>query len=78
MKVISQPAIFGIQNPKPLLNLPDGRARLRMRPNDFAQVFVKASGGLRCFHVTDKGDHWEGVHEFARNETMKNATDRTQ
>ena len=68
----SPTAVFGIPDEiKEVQLLPPGKARLRLRPEDFARVFVKTDTGIRGFHLTDVGDHWEPVFEFGINQTIQ-------
>jgi hypothetical protein len=71
--IIGSPlAIFGIPDEiKPVKALPMGKTRLRLRPEDFARVFVRTETGIRGFHLTDAGDHWLPVFEFGINKTIQ-------
>ena len=71
--VIGEPkAIFGTPSEvKPVKFLPPGKARLRLRPEDFARVFVKTDTGIRGFYLTDAGEHWLPVFEFGINQTIQ-------
>ena len=60
--------VFGIQEIKPLRYFPEGRIKIRMRPTDFANAFVKSATGIRKFLIRDTGDAWEPSYEQGRNE----------
>lgn len=70
MVTISKAPVFGIVEPKPFRGLPEGRARLQVRPEDWVRVFVKTPAGIRGFHAIDEGDTWIPAYEFGRNETI--------
>ena len=61
--------VFGHQEPRPITNLPSGKARLRLRGDDFAQVFVKTDDGIRRCYLKDAGENWEAM-EVARNTNL--------
>jgi len=60
-------AVIGVQEPKPIAGVPDGKFRLVLRNNDFAQLFVKTESGIRQFILEDCGELWH-AHETARKE----------
>jgi hypothetical protein len=56
---------------KPIVGLPEGRARLRLRREDFAQVFVKTPTGIRRFYISDVGRNWIAEIEIESNQTIQ-------
>jgi hypothetical protein len=54
IKIYGAPLLFGICEPMPLVGFPPGRARIRMRPTEFARVFIKSSNGIQGFYVEVK------------------------
>ena len=69
-KICGVNAVYGIAKPKPLKGLPEGRARVRMRPSAFAEVFVKTASGIRRFIIVDEGDCWVAKYELGSNRTV--------
>jgi hypothetical protein len=41
--------VFGVQEPLPLAGFPAGRARISMRRDSYATVFIKTENGIRAF-----------------------------
>ena len=65
-------AVFGIPDEiKPIVGLPEGRARVRLRNEEFAQVFVKTPTGIRRFYISDVGLNWIAEIEIASNQTIR-------
>ncbi len=52
------PVPFGIVPILPLRDFPAGRARIRLRDDDFPRVHIKTPDGLRTFYPTEKDGHW--------------------
>ena len=70
-------AVFGVpQETKPIVGLPEGRARVRLRNEEFAQVFVKTSTGIRRFYISDVGRNWIAEIEIASNQTIQKERER--
>ena len=64
--------VFGIPGEiKPIVGLPEGRARLRLRNEDYVQVFVKTATGIRRFYVSDVGRNWIAEIEIESNQTIQ-------
>jgi hypothetical protein len=59
--------IFGIQEPKPLRNFPEGRIRLRLRNMDFAKAFVKTADGIREYIIGEHNGYWVPLHLVGEN-----------
>ena len=65
-------AVFGIPDEiKPIVGLPEGRARVRLRNEEFAQVFVKTPTSIRRFYISDVGCNWIAEIEIASNQTIR-------
>ena len=58
---------WGICEPLPLRGFPPGKARLRMRPNDFVRVRVLTASGVRSFVVAEENGCWIPYSEEGRN-----------
>jgi len=66
-------AVFGIPSEtKPIVGLPPGRARLRLRCTEYAEVFVKTPTGIRRFYISDVGRNWVAELEIDSNQTIRN------
>lgn len=59
--------VWGVQEPKPIVGLPPGKQRLRMRVKDAVKVYVRTEMGVRCFVLSDCGTHWGVAFETGRN-----------
>ena len=73
-KIIEKNIVFGIMHIKPLHGFPNGRIRLRLRPNDFASVWVRTPDGIREFYIEDIGEKWIPAFEKGRNHTAESLT----
>ncbi len=62
-----QKLVFGVREPLPITNAPDGRIRLRLRNDSYGKMFVRDRDGIREFAIGDFGNHWEPVYEQRRN-----------
>ncbi len=62
--------VAGLKPIKPLRNFPEGRIRLRLRNNCFAEIWVRTEKGIRRFSVMDTGDYWEPGPETGCNATV--------
>ena len=70
MAVAINSIVFGLfDKPLPLKGFPDGRCRIRMRPDDLVAVYVKTTGGIREFRVKEEDGFWVPFGEVARNIT---------
>lgn len=65
-------AVFGVSTPKPIVGLPPGRARLRMRSAELAVVRVKNGETIRSFHLADCGEEWRPIESHEANVTVRN------
>jgi hypothetical protein len=75
-KQLGIPVVFGIQTPKPIINLPPDtkRVKIRMRNDCTATAFVRTADGVRKFLIGPanrdfKSDGWELILEQGRNVT---------
>jgi hypothetical protein len=66
------PTIFGIHEPKPLRGFPPGKARISMRDDCLARVWIRTSDGIREFVPKDAGDFLEIDFETGRNQSVEN------
>jgi hypothetical protein len=73
MMTIGKPIAFGTASPLPLKGFPSGKYRIRLRPNEWAKVYVKTENGIREFIVEIKEGHWTPGSEMARNIRGQNA-----
>jgi len=58
---------FGLNDIPPILNLPPGKVKIRMRPNDYVKVFVRDDSGIRQFYLRGNEDFCYVFNEVARN-----------
>lgn len=56
---------------KTLRNWPEGRIRLRLRNEEFAQAFVKTAHGIRRFYIAEVDGFWEPGPEIGANITAR-------
>jgi len=68
--IVRDISVFGLAEIKPLRGFPEGRVRIRLRNDDFAQAYVKTATGIRCFYLYEVDGHWQPSFETARNETV--------
>ncbi len=61
--------VFGIIENKPIRGLPEGRRRLRFRPDDFLRAYVKTANGLEGYYLKDEGSHYVAGICFSKNMT---------
>lgn len=55
----SERFILGVPSTvKPILPVPEGTLKIRMRANDVVRVFVRTPVGITSHFVGDAGDHW--------------------
>jgi hypothetical protein len=59
---------FGTGEPKPLKGFPEGKARLRIRSDDFVRVRIKTTNGIREFYPQEVNGFWVPFFEIGRNE----------
>jgi hypothetical protein len=59
---------FGAVDPKPLKDFPEGKARLRIRAEDFVKVRIKTKTGIREFYPHEVDGFWVPLFETGRNE----------
>jgi len=60
--------LFGMSDLLPLRGFPQGRKRIRRRPREYCQVFVRPpEGGVRAFYVTAHDGAWWPAFEAASN-----------
>lgn len=58
---------FGSGIQLPLSGFPKGRARIRIRNDDFIRVFIKTEDGIRGFYPEEKDGSWIPKIEFSSN-----------
>jgi hypothetical protein len=63
--------VFGVVEPKPLKDFPEGRTRIKIRSRAVVVVYARTQTGIRAFAVHDNGAEWVPAFEFARNERPK-------
>jgi hypothetical protein len=68
--IIGTKALFGRMEPKLLEGFPEGRARIRMRQDEFVLVRIKTADGIREFYPMEKDGKWIPAHEGGRNVTV--------
>ena len=61
-------APFGVVEPLPLKDFPEGRHRLRIRQDDFVKVRIRTKTGIREFIPEIKDGFWVPYVETGRNE----------
>lgn len=68
--VLGEPILVGVYTTKPLRGFPEGRVKIRMRPNQFVRVYVFGPNASTCHLVreTPDGFAWVPAYETARNE----------
>lgn len=66
---------FGTDAPLPLKGFPRGKYRVRLRPNELAEVYVKTEDGIRKFAAEIVDGHWTPIAEIARNIRGQNGQD---
>jgi len=74
MITIGKPIAFGTDAPLPLKGFPRGKYRVRLRPNEFAKVYIKTENGIREFIAEITDGHWTPGPEMARNIRGHNAS----
>ena len=55
--------------PKPLEGFPEGKARIRIRSDEFTLVRVRTAEGIREFYPIEKDGKWHPHIEKPRNQT---------
>jgi hypothetical protein len=51
----------------PIAAFPKGRAKIRMRNNDFVKVFIKTENGIRAFYPEEMNGVWIPKYEIGSN-----------
>jgi len=62
-------AIFGSGSALPLSGFPEGKARIRVRPNAFARVFIRNKQGITEFIPVEKDGKWIPGYQQGQNLT---------
>lgn len=58
--------VWGIpKEQKPIMDLPEGKLRLRFRNNNWGKGFLKTSNGILHFALEDCGDYWKPIMQGA-------------
>lgn len=60
---------------KPIIGLPSGKVRLRLRNTSVGRVFVHTTEGIHHFVILDNGETW-GLMAQGRNQTITQKHDR--
>ena len=60
-------AVFGVTNPHPMVGFPPGKVRIKMRAGEFAKVYIRNEGGIRCFIPELIHGKWLPAFEIGRN-----------
>jgi len=64
--------VYGDHDPLPLVGFPEGRARIRMRNDDYVMVYIRPPvGGIRKFVVEEKDGTWRPAFEIGRNVALQ-------
>lgn len=59
--------VYGIpESFKPILGLPGGKVRIRMRPHNVIRVFVRSGSMIQEFYLIDEGDNWRASPDTRR------------
>ena len=58
---------FGLTVPLPLVGFPEGKARIRIRQDEFARVFIKTESETIGFYPTESDGAWVPGYESGRN-----------
>ncbi len=66
-KIYGIEGVFGVTTPLPLIGFPAGKVRIKMRAGEFAKVFIRDAGGIRCFIPRKDGEFWVIATEVAAN-----------
>jgi len=60
-------AVFGMVDELPLVGFPEGKAKIKLRNDEFARVFIKTKSGIREFVIQEINNTWQPFAEIARN-----------
>jgi hypothetical protein len=66
-RIISSNLVYGVKDPLPLSEFPDGRIKIKMRNNDFASAYVRGDKGIRQFYIEEKDGCWIPKYEQSAN-----------
>jgi hypothetical protein len=69
IRIICSNMVFGITSMRPVVNMPSGRVRFRMRPDEFAEAFCREGNCTRRFYITEARGLWRFV-EVGRNQDL--------
>ena len=61
---------FGACEILPLAGFPKGRARIRIRDNDFVRVYIKTESGIKEYHVQEVDGFWKPLCLISENKTV--------
>lgn len=64
---IGRPIAFGVVPVRVIKGLPEGKARLRMRQEEFVSVWVRTRTGIRRFYLEEVDDYWVPTMEAEAN-----------
>lgn len=68
MAIHGTPVPFGVTEPKPLKGFPEGKARIRIRHDEFVKIRILNKKGIREFHPKDQDGFWVPLCECGSNQ----------
>lgn len=63
--------VFDVREPLPLKGFPEGRAKICLRNDSFARVFIKTASGIRAFFIKEEAGCWVPDFELAANRRLQ-------
>jgi len=71
--------VFGIVQPLPLRDFPEGKARIRLRSDAFAMVYIRTpNGGIRQFTVLQDSTNTRWFPGFEQGANIRTSTAKPQ
>lgn len=61
---------FGACEILPLADFPKGRARIRIRYDDFVRVYIKTESGIEAFYAQEMNGVWIPFQKISENKTV--------
>lgn len=58
MSILGKKYVFGVVEPKPLGGVLGWKTRIKMRPNEFALLFLFKKGCFEAHYIFEDGEHW--------------------
>ena len=68
---IGEPHVLGITTIKPIMPEPQGKVRIKLRPNDLAKAYIKTDNRITGYYIKDNGDHWQLSYVIGINHTRQ-------